>query len=216
MSELAALCYSIKQNHQNTQVVKGVTFLSWLNAANEFLLDHGLIGLIITAFAEASFFPLPPDVILVPLSLLNPKLSFLYAALTTIASSVGGVFGAYLGFKLGRPLLERFSSNERIDKVARLFTRYGGWAVALAALTPIPYKVFTIAAGVFNVRLWVVLTASLAGRGLRFFLEALAVFLWGDQATSFISTYLGPVTIGLAVLLILTAILQSQYKKQKP
>jgi membrane protein YqaA with SNARE-associated domain len=195
-------------------MIKGVTFLPWLNVANEFLLDHGLIGLIITAFAEASFFPLPPDVILVPLSLLNPKLSFLYAALTTIFSSAGGVFGAVLGLKLGRPLLERFSSNERIDKVARLFSRYGGWAVALAALTPIPYKVFTIAAGVFKVRLWVVFTASLAGRGLRFFLEALAVFLWGDQATTFISTYLCPVTIGLAVLLILAAVLRSHYKRR--
>ena len=188
--------------------------MPWLDAANEFLINHGLIGLIITAFAEASFFPLPPDVILVPLSLLNPKLSFLYAALTTIFSSLGGVLGAVLGLKLGRPLLERFSSRERIDKVARLFTRYGGWAVALAALTPIPYKVFTIAAGVFKVRLWVVLTASLAGRGLRFFLEASAVYLWGDRATAFISTYLGPVTVGLAVLLILAAILRSRYKRR--
>jgi membrane protein YqaA with SNARE-associated domain len=194
---------------------KGVSFLPWLGTINEFLLDQGLIGLIITAFTEASFFPLPPDVILIPLSLLNPKLSFLYAALTTIASSSGGVFGAMLGFKLGRPLLERFASQERIDKVAGLFAKYGGWAVALAALTPIPYKVFTIAAGVFKVRLWVVLTASLAGRGLRFFLEALAVYLWGDKATTFISTYLGPVTIGLAALLILAAVLMSRYRRRK-
>lgn len=188
--------------------------MSWLDAANEFLLDHGPLGLIITAFAEASFFPLPPDVILVPLSLMKPNLSFFYAALATVASSVGGVFGALLGLYLGRPLLEHFSSQKRIDQVAKLFNRYGGWAVALAALTPIPYKVFTIAAGVFKVRLWVVLTASLAGRGLRFFLEALAVFLWGDEATTFISTYLGPITVGLAVLLILAAILKSSYKRR--
>ena len=116
--------------------------MSWLDAANEFLLDHGLIGLIITAFAEASFFPLPPDVILIPLSLLRPQLGFLYAAVATVASSLGGVFGALLGFYLGRPVLEYFSSQKRIDQVAGLFHRYGGWAVALAALTPIPYKVF--------------------------------------------------------------------------
>ncbi|HHT70372.1 MAG: YqaA family protein [bacterium] len=188
--------------------------MSWLDAANEFLLDHGLIGLIITAFAEASFFPLPPDVILIPLSLLRPQLGFLYAAVATVASSLGGVFGALLGFYLGRPVLEYFSSQKRIDQVAGLFHRYGGWAVALAALTPIPYKVFTIAAGVFRVRLWVVLTASLAGRGLRFFLEALAVFLWGDEATSFISNYLGPATFGLAVLLILAALLRSRYHRR--
>ena len=192
-----------------TQRVGGVLLL-WLEAANEFLLDHGVIGLIITAFAEASFFPLPPDVILVPLYLLNPELSFLYAALATIASSFGGVFGAFLGFVLGRPLLERFAAKERVNKVARLFSRYGGWAVALAALTPIPYKVFTIAAGVFKVPIWVVFTASLAGRGLRFFMEALAVFLWGDQATAFISNYLGPVTITLAIIVIILAMLSSK------
>lgn len=186
--------------------------MSWLDATQQFMLEHGLIGLIVTSFVEASFFPLPPDVILVPLSLINPKLSFLYAALTTIFSTAGGIFGAFLGLKLGRPLLEIFTTQERIDHVASLFEKYGGWAVALAALTPIPYKVFTIAAGIFGLRLWVITVASLVGRGLRFFTEALAIYFWGDHATTFISNYLGPVTIGLAVFTLAVAIMTRNRK----
>ena len=130
--------------------------------------------------------------------------------MATVASSLGGVFGALLGFYLGRPVLEYFSSQKRIDQVAGLFHRYGGWAVALAALTPIPYKVFTIAAGVFRVRLCPVLLWPDAGYG----------FFWkpwrflGDEATSFISNYLGPATFGLAVLLILAALLRSRYHRR--
>jgi undecaprenyl-diphosphatase len=173
----------------------------WLAATTAVLSQYGLGGLIVTAFADASFFPVPPDVILIPLCLLQPALGWWYALLTTLSSSLGGVFGAFIGLRFGRPLLRHFASPQRVGQVEGLFNRYGGWAVALAALTPIPYKVFTIAAGVFQVSPWVVLAASLGGRGLRFFLEALTIYLWGEQATALLSTYLGPVTLGLGVVL---------------
>jgi membrane protein YqaA with SNARE-associated domain len=180
---------------------------TWLETATLVLTHYGVSGLIFTAFTEASFFPLPPDLILVPLCLLRPELAWWYALVTTLASSVGGVFGAFIGIRFGRPLLQRLTSEQRIAQVEHLFQHYGGWAVALAALTPIPYKVFTIAAGVFRVNPWIVLTASLGGRGLRFFLVAFAIYLWGDHATAIISTYLGPITLVLGLVLILGALL---------
>lgn len=190
-------------------------FTQWLEEATRVLAQFGASGLVITAFAEASFFPIPPDVILIPLCLLRPGLGFWYALLTTVSSSLGGLFGTFIGLRFGRPLLRRFASPERIAQVEELFNRYGGWAVALAALTPIPYKVFTIAAGVFRVSPWVVLTASLGGRGLRFFLEAGAIYLWGEQATALLEKYLGPVTIALGAILVAAALLFSRRPRKK-
>lgn len=182
----------------------------WLAATTAALTQYGTAGLLVTAFAEASFFPVPPDVILIPLCLLKPSLGWWYALLTTLASSLGGVFGSFIGLRFGRPLLRHFATPQRIDQVEQLFKRFGGWAVAFAALTPIPYKVFTIAAGVFKVSAWVVLTASLGGRGLRFFLEALAIYLWGDQAQALLTHYLGPVTLGLGLLMVAAAVYYSR------
>jgi undecaprenyl-diphosphatase len=187
----------------------------WLGEATRVLAQFGVGGLIITAFAEASFFPIPPDVILIPLCLLQPSQGFGYAFLTTLFSALGGLFGTFVGLRFGRPLLRRFASPERIHQVEKLFNRYGGWAVALAAITPIPYKVFTIAAGVFNVSPWVVLTASLGGRGLRFFLEAGAIYLWGEQATALLEKYFGPITVGIGVILVVAAFLFSRHPRHQ-
>lgn len=188
----------------------------WLETTSAVLTHYGVGGLVITAFTEASFFPLPPDIILIPLCLLKPHLSFWYALVATISSSLGGVFGTFIGLRFGRPLLSRFASPQRIGQVEQLFRRYGGWAVALAALTPIPYKVFTIAAGVFRVSPLVVLSASLGGRGLRFFLEALAVYLWGEEATALLNNYLGPVTLALGALLVLAAAVYARRPARMP
>ncbi|OIQ11064.1 YqaA family protein [Neomoorella thermoacetica] len=167
------------------------------------LEDYGVWGLIAVAFAEASFFPIPPDALLIPMAIIDSRQALFYALVTTLFSTIGGVFGYWIGLKAGRPLLDRMASGENIRKVESLFQTYGGWAIFLAALTPIPYKVFTIAAGVFHIAYRPLVVASLIGRGLRFFAEALFIILFGPMAQALLAKYFGPLTalVGLAVVL---------------
>ncbi|MDH7577473.1 MAG: VTT domain-containing protein [Bacillota bacterium] len=185
-----------------------------MNELADLLLEYGAAGLIVVAFAEASFFPVPPDALLIPLVLVEPRRGIWYAFLCTVASAGGGLFGHFLGKRAGRPLLERLSRGRRLDRIEDLFQKYGGWAVAFAALTPIPYKVFTIAAGVFLVRRRVVFVSSLLGRGLRFFFEALLVDLMGPAAVNFLKRYSEPVTFGLGVLLLGAAVWYTWYRQR--
>ncbi|NPV54117.1 MAG: phosphatase PAP2 family protein [Firmicutes bacterium] len=168
---------------------------------------YGILGLSVVAFAEASFFPVPPDVVLIPLCLMSPGLALWYAFLCTVFSTLGGVFGHVIGGAAGRPLLERLAGTTRTRQTEGLFARYGGWAILIAALTPIPYKVFTIASGVFRVSKVTLVWASLLGRGMRFFLEAAVIMIMGPAATQFLARYSGIITIGIAVALIVGYIL---------
>ncbi|HHY97957.1 MAG TPA: phosphatase PAP2 family protein [Firmicutes bacterium] len=174
--------------------------------------QYGALGLSVVAFAEASFFPIPPDIILIPLCLTSTRLSLWYAFLCTVSSTLGGFFGYLIGARAGRPLLEKFAGKERTRQTETLFGKYGGWAVLIAALTPIPYKVFTIAAGVFRIDKMTFLWASIIGRGIRFFLEALLIMFMGQAATQFLARYSGPLTFGIAGLLIIGYLLARYVK----
>lgn len=177
--------------------------VSWLADAQGALAAYGVWGLVLVAFTEAICFPIPPDAILLPLALTSPQRALWYALICTLASTAGGLVGRQLGLLLGRPLLARLATATQIDRVDGWFQRYGGWAVGLAALTPIPYKVFTIAAGVFYMGLGPVLWGSLLGRGVRFFLEGGVVLLLGSAAPYYLNRYLGPATLILGTLVVL-------------
>jgi membrane protein YqaA with SNARE-associated domain len=151
------------------------------------LLEYGPLGLFLVAFFESTVFPIPPDVLLLPLCLMTPGLSWWYAFLTTAASILGAFLGYAVGRKAGRPVVERFVAREMVEKVQVLFKRYGGWAVGIAAFTPLPYKVFTFGAGVFRVPFLTFTVASVIGRASRFFLVGAMVFFLGERAR----TYLG-------------------------
>ncbi|KAB7704789.1 DedA family protein [Bacillus aerolatus] len=182
----------------------------------EWLLEYGVLGLIIVAFTESSFFPIPPDVILLPLALADPDKALLFALYTTIASVLGAILGWFIGRKLGRPVLRKFISEETITKVEDLFDKYGPIAILIAGFTPIPYKVFTVFSGVAKVRIRVLLLWSLVGRGLRFFLEGLIIFWLGAQAKSFIEENFTLLTLagGLLIIIIYLAYRFVQKKKQ--
>ena len=154
------------------------------------------------AFAEASFFPIPPDTVLIPLALLNPSKAILLGVLTTIASVLGGAFGYFLGYKGGRPLVKRFVSDEKLYKVKLLYNKYDVWAVMIAGLTPIPYKVFTIAAGLFELNFKRFMLASFIGRGGRFITLGVLIHFFGPQVKPFLEKNFELVTIGFVVLLI--------------
>lgn len=164
---------------------------------------YGIAGLIAVSFAESSFFPIPPDVLLIPMAFMNRKLALFYSLVTTVSSVIGGIFGHFLGKKFGKPLLKKFFKEESINKVENYFTKYGGWSIAVAGFTPIPYKLFTISAGAFNVRLSTLIVASIFGRGARFFLEGAMISLFGDTAKYLISNYFEIITLGITVILFL-------------
>lgn len=155
------------------------------------------------AFTESTVFPIPPDVILMPLALMSPRLAWWYALLTTVSSVLGALVGYFVGRKAGRPVLRRFFSEEVIKQVELLFVRYGGWAVGIAAFTPVPFKVFTFGAGIFGVPLVTFTTVSAAGRGARFFFEGALVFFLGEQAQTYLGTKFEVATLALTAALLL-------------
>ena len=173
---------------------------------------YGIWGLLVLAFAESSFFPIPPDLLLIPLCLANPPAALVYALLCTLASVAGAYLGYVLGKIIGHPLLYRFASPQAVEKVESMFARYGVWAMFLAGLTPIPYKVFTISAGIFTMKIPPFVVASLLGRGLRFFTEAILIMAVGEQAVSFISNNFEWLTILMAVLIVACYILYTRRK----
>jgi len=135
------------------------------------------------SFAESSFFPIPPDVMLAPMSMAQPLRAMRFAALTTLASVVGGMFGYLIGhyaFELIEPWLQRAGYLEDYWHVRDWFGRWGFWAILVAGFSPIPYKVFTIAAGTLAMNLPLFIAGSMLGRGGRFFLVA-ALMAWGGE-----------------------------------
>ena len=158
------------------------------------------------AFAESSFFPIPPDVLLIALCLGQPHRALWYAVVCTTGSVFGGLAGYAIGMGLyesvGRPILEFYGLMEKYGEVQDLYRRYDVWAVGIAGLTPIPYKAFTVTAGAFEISLPGFVAASILGRGLRFGLVATLLRLWGEPAREFIDRHLGVLTILFAVLLV--------------
>ena len=165
--------------------------------------DLAIYALALGSFAESIIFPIPVDVLLMPMSLLNPSMAIWFAMVAMVASVLGGIAGYWLGLRFGRPVLHRFVSPAKADSAERLFNKYGAWAVVVAAITPIPYKVFTISAGVLNLELKKFIFASVIGRGFRFLFTGALLYLYGEEIRSFIDDHFGL----LMILSVLAAIL---------
>ncbi|MEE8118856.1 MAG: YqaA family protein [Gammaproteobacteria bacterium] len=133
------------------------------------------------SFAESSFFPIPPDVMLAPMSLGRPKRAYYFALITTLASVSGGMLGYLIGklaFGAVEPWIVAWNYNDAFTRAQDWFEAYGFWAVFLAGFSPIPYKIFTITAGLVNMMFMPFVVASFVGRGARFFLVA-GIVAWG-------------------------------------
>jgi membrane protein YqaA with SNARE-associated domain len=143
---------------------------------------HAPQYLFFLSFAESSFFPIPPDVMLAPMVLAQPHYAFRYALLTTVASVLGGLFGYWIGtvaFSWIHPYIIQLGYENAYQQIEREFKVWDFWILFLAGFTPLPYKLFTIAAGVLHVALLPFILGSLVGRGGRFFLVAFFI-QWGE------------------------------------
>ena len=164
---------------------------------------YGPWALFFLAFAESSFFPIPPDVLLIALSLISPEKALWYATVCMFGSAMGGMLGYYIGLKGGRPLLERFVSPEKINTVHNYFEKYEEWAIGIAGFTPIPYKVFTIAGGAFYINFKRFVVISFLSRGARFYLVAGLIMLFGEQIKDSISRYSNLISVALVAAIVL-------------
>lgn len=177
--------------------------LSWAGS------PYALPALFVLAFAEASFFPVPPDVLLIALALSAPLLAYRYALLATLGSVIGGLCGYVIGWG-GWKVLEAYFYHyvpgvtaEGFALVEKLFDQYGFWTIFIAGFTPIPYKIFTISAGVFHLNIAVFVLASVIGRGLRFFLVATLLYYCGTAAKKLIDRYFNLFSLLLVVVLVI-------------
>lgn len=158
------------------------------------------------AFAESSFFPIPPDVLLVPMVLARPERAYRLALICTLASVAGGVLGYYIGYALyetvALPLIHLYHYDAAAQAFQERFQEYGLWVILLKGLTPIPYKIVTIASGAAHFNFAVFLAASLLTRGLRFFLVAALLRYFGAPARTFIEQRLTLVTTVTVVAIV--------------
>lgn len=167
---------------------------------------YATAALALVAFAESSFFPLPPDLLLIPMILARPRRAFLLAGLCTVMSVLGGFLGYAIGYFLfdaiGRPILEFYHAMGRYDALKAAFAQWGVWIIIIKGLTPIPYKLVTIASGVAQFPIVPFALASLVSRSLRFFLLAALLWRFGEPVRDFIEQRLMLVTSLFATALV--------------
>jgi membrane protein YqaA with SNARE-associated domain len=167
---------------------------------------HAEKALVGVSFAESSFFPIPPDLLLIPMVLAERSKALRYAFLCTAASVAGGLagylIGAFLFEQLARPLLDLYGYGEKFDEFAGWYNDWGAWIVFAAGLTPFPYKVITIASGATGLNLIVFMVASIASRGLRIFVEAALLYWIGPPIRAFIERRLGIVFTLFVIVLV--------------
>lgn len=175
----------------------------------------GPLGLFILSFIESFFFPIPPDFLLIILCLANPELALLYATICAIGSVLGGVFGYGLGRYFGLPILEFLFNKKKIKKVHNLFQKYEVWTISIAGFTPLPYKIFTISAGVFYIDFKKFILISAISRSARFFLVAILLMFYGENIVTFIDHYFNILSIIFVLLMIFVYITYKNIYKVK-
>ena len=161
------------------------------------LAEHprALWALAFVAFLESSVFPIPPDILLIPMIIAAPRRAFVIAGVATVFSVLGGMFGYWIGAtlfdSLGQPILAFYGKETQFEAFSQSYNAWGAWAVLMAGVTPFPYKVITILSGSTGLNFWVFMTASIIARALRFFLVAALLWKYGAPIRDFIERRLG-------------------------
>ncbi|MBK5197844.1 MAG: DedA family protein [Methyloceanibacter sp.] len=167
---------------------------------------HALPALAAVSFAESSFFPVPPDLLLVPMALAQPQKARLYALVCTIASVLGGLLGYAIGALLfdtvGKWLISAYGYGDGIEAFRAAYAKWGAWIILIKGMTPIPYKIVTIASGFAGYNLLAFTVLSLITRGARFFIEAELLRYYGEPIRDFVEKRLTLVTTGFFAVLV--------------
>lgn len=167
---------------------------------------YALWVLAAVAFVESSFFPIPPDVLMIPMIIARPSKAFVIAGVATVASVLGGLFGYLIGWGffelIGQPIFDFYGKADAVAEFQARFNDYGAWAVLIAGVTPFPFKVITIMSGVTALSLPVFIVSAIIARALRFFLVAALLWRFGEPIRDFIEKRLGLMFILFCVLLI--------------
>ena len=170
------------------------------------MTPYGTWALFILAFCESSFFPIPPDVLLISLAVTVPKKSLRFALVCSLGSILGGCLGYFIGWQfmagIGDKIIEIYGLTDKFDYIGHLYNTYDAWAVGIAGFTPIPYKLFTITAGAFGINFPVFILASAVSRSARFFIIGGLIYRFGSRIQYFLERYLNILTIVFTILLI--------------
>jgi len=168
---------------------------------------HAVPALAVLAFAESSFFPIPPDVLLIAMTVAVPLKGFHFALVCSIGAVLGGMFGYLLGWQfmdlIGYRIVEFYHFQDQFAKIGHWYDQYNAWAVAAAGFTPLPYKVFTLAAGAFQINFPIFVGASFVSRAARFFIIAALLYKFGPPIKEFIERYFNLLSIVFFVTLVL-------------
>ena len=167
---------------------------------------YAMYFLALVAFAESSFFPIPPDIMLIPMVLAMPDKAWKIAGVTMVSSVVGGYFGYAIGVfgyeLIAKPILSFYGYMNQFEVFQGYYHDWGAWIVFGAGITPFPYKVITIASGAVGLNLWVFGIASVLARGMRFYLVAWLLKKYGEPMKIFIEKHLGKLSVLFLILLI--------------
>lgn len=166
---------------------------------------HATRSLAVVSFAESSFFPIPPDVMLAPMVLAKPERAYFYAAVCTIASVLGGLLGYAIGYflePLGLQILVWLGKADTFETSKALFQQHGAWVILIKGLTPIPFKLITISSGIFQFNLALFIALCVVTRGARFFLVAFVLKRWGPPMLAIVEKRLALFTVLFLVLLV--------------
>lgn len=182
------------------------SLLDSIEISTSFFVSFGAPGLLLVAFLEFFLLPVPPDLVLVPLSVSNPEFALLYAVVATVGSVSAGLVGYTIGKKGGRRALKSRFASKRVHQAERYFDRSGFVTIAVGAFAPIPegYELLSIGSGVFDLDLRSYLLASVLGRGGRYVLEALLAVALGEAARSFTEVEIYSI-IGVVTMVVLVA-----------
>ncbi|MDR1694905.1 MAG: DedA family protein [Lactobacillaceae bacterium] len=185
-------------------------FHGWMHAVYKWMIGlashpHSMYYLFAISFIESSFFPIPPDVMMIPMIIAAPKKAFKIATVCTVASVIGGYFGYLIGWGffdlVARPLLEFYGYMAQFDVFKEYYNDYGAWIVIIGGVTPFPYKVITITSGVVELNLAVFGLASIFARGIRFYFIAWLLYKFGNPIRVFIEKHLGKLSMLFVILL---------------
>jgi membrane protein YqaA with SNARE-associated domain len=178
------------------------------------LINYGLLGIAIAGFSEAIFLPMPMEFVFIPITLLNTSKAFEYSIVLIVFSTFGSLVGYYIGKLVGTPLLSKIISKDRFNMLKDMYVKNSLLTILTSSFTPIPYEVYVISAGTFNINLTKFIAASIISRVIRYLPQGILITVFGDALLSYIKSY-----TMLAALLVFIALLLFKYcsnSKRKP